>query len=158
VFTRVRHWTLSWARWNQSTPSNPLSLRSLHLRLCVPSGFYEGSIWLLSFCSQEWVGLLWEVTVFSNSHRAVILKGVARNVLVEWLALLLRIREFPGQISARRPATLTEFFRGCPQSLQANSGIAPSIRPRPLPSISYPIHYSLSSSHSMLRLSYWKRR
>jgi hypothetical protein len=28
VFTRARHWSLSWARWIQSTPSHPISLLS----------------------------------------------------------------------------------------------------------------------------------
>jgi hypothetical protein len=28
VFTRIRHWTLFWARWIQFTPSHPTSLRS----------------------------------------------------------------------------------------------------------------------------------
>jgi len=39
VFTRVHHWSLSWARWIQSTPSHPLSLRFIsHLCLGLPSG------------------------------------------------------------------------------------------------------------------------
>jgi hypothetical protein len=28
VFTRAHHWSLFWARWIQSTPSHPVSLRS----------------------------------------------------------------------------------------------------------------------------------
>jgi hypothetical protein len=28
VFTRARHWSLSWAKWIQSTPSHPFSLKS----------------------------------------------------------------------------------------------------------------------------------
>jgi hypothetical protein len=49
VFTRARHWFLSWARWIQSTPAHPISLRhililSSHLRLgftscLLPLGF-----------------------------------------------------------------------------------------------------------------------
>jgi hypothetical protein len=35
-----------------------------------------------------------------------------------------------------------EAFRGYPQTLQANAGIVPIIRPRPLPSVSFPIRYS----------------
>jgi hypothetical protein len=43
VFTEALHWSLSWARLIQSTPSYPLSLRSIsilsnHLRLGLPSG------------------------------------------------------------------------------------------------------------------------
>jgi hypothetical protein len=29
VFTGARYWSLSWARWIQSTPSHPISLRSI---------------------------------------------------------------------------------------------------------------------------------
>jgi len=29
VFTRARHYSLSWARWTQSTPSYPISPRSI---------------------------------------------------------------------------------------------------------------------------------
>jgi hypothetical protein len=43
---------------------------------------------------------------------------VEPNVVVEWLTLLRRI-----QISARRPAILTEVFRSFFQSLEANAGI-----------------------------------
>jgi hypothetical protein len=43
VFTRTLQWSLSWARSTQSTPSHPISLRSIlilstHLRLGLPSG------------------------------------------------------------------------------------------------------------------------
>jgi len=29
VFTRARHWSLSWARWIHSIPSHPMSLNSI---------------------------------------------------------------------------------------------------------------------------------
>jgi hypothetical protein len=43
VFTRVLHWSLSWARPMQSVPPYPICLRSIlilspHLRLGLPSG------------------------------------------------------------------------------------------------------------------------
>jgi hypothetical protein len=43
AFTRALHWSLFWARWIQSIPSHPISLRSIlmlstHLRLRLPSG------------------------------------------------------------------------------------------------------------------------
>jgi hypothetical protein len=45
VFTRVCHFSLSWARWIQSTNSQPISLRpiptlSSHQRLGLPSGLF----------------------------------------------------------------------------------------------------------------------
>jgi hypothetical protein len=43
--------------------------------------------------------------------------------VVEWLTLLLRIREVQGSNFVRRPAI--EVFRGSPQSLQANTEIGP---------------------------------
>jgi hypothetical protein len=44
VFTKARHWTLSWASWIQFVPSIPISLRSIlmlsfYLRLGHPRGF-----------------------------------------------------------------------------------------------------------------------
>jgi hypothetical protein len=43
-----------------------------------------------------------------------------------------------------RLTILTEVFHGFPKSLQANAGIVPCVRLQPLPSISFPIHYSLT--------------
>jgi hypothetical protein len=45
VFTRALHWSLSWAISIQSTPSHPISVRSIlilstHLRLGLPSGLF----------------------------------------------------------------------------------------------------------------------
>jgi hypothetical protein len=45
VFTRARHWSLSWGRWIQSTPCHSISLRSIlipsyHLWLDLPSGLF----------------------------------------------------------------------------------------------------------------------
>jgi len=40
AFKSASHWTLSWAMWNQPTPSHPISLKSIlifsHLRLFLP--------------------------------------------------------------------------------------------------------------------------
>jgi hypothetical protein len=69
--------------------------------------------------------------------------------VVRWLTLLLHIRDVPG--SNISPET------GCPdwafpgfffQFLQANAGIVPSVRPRPLLSTSFSFH--LSPFHLML--------
>jgi hypothetical protein len=39
---------------------------------------------------------------------------------------------------------MTEVSHDFPQSLQANAGIVPQIRPLPLPFMSFPIHYPLT--------------
>jgi hypothetical protein len=62
------------------------------------------------------------------------------NVVIEWLVLLLRIWKVTGSNIASESWLR---FCGFPQSFQANARIVPEMRPRPLPSISFPIHYSL---------------
>jgi hypothetical protein len=47
------------------------------------------------------------------------------------------------QISTRRLVVLKEASCGFPPSYQVNSDTVPQIRPRPIPSKSFPIHYSL---------------
>jgi hypothetical protein len=47
------------------------------------------------------------------------------SVVVMWLTLLLRIGRSQVQISAWRPAILTEDFRDFPVSLQVNAGTVP---------------------------------
>jgi hypothetical protein len=42
--------------------------------------------------------------------------------MVDWLTLLLRIRQVPGS-NLGLETDFTEFLLGCPQSLQENSGI-----------------------------------
>jgi hypothetical protein len=49
----------------------------------------------------------------------------ATNVVVEWLTLLHRIREFPGSNLRVQIGYLIEFVRGFSQSLQANAGVVP---------------------------------
>jgi len=60
------------------------------------------------------------------------------TVMVEWLTLLFRIWEVPGSDFG-----YPELFSGFTQSLQANVGIIPQIKPRPLSSTSFPMHLSL---------------
>jgi hypothetical protein len=48
VFTKARHWTLSWASWIQIAPSIPISLKSMlilssHVRLGLPTGYLRAS-------------------------------------------------------------------------------------------------------------------
>jgi hypothetical protein len=48
VFTRARHWSLSWDSWMQSTPSIPISLRSILIlssHICI----HSSSEWSLPF-------------------------------------------------------------------------------------------------------------
>jgi hypothetical protein len=81
----------------------------------------------------------------------------ASNVEVEWLTLLLRIREVPVSnlgLENGYPDWGYSCFR---QSLQANARMVPKIRPWPLPSTSIPIHYSHIIPHSTLySLRYWE--
>jgi hypothetical protein len=60
-----------------------------------------------------------------HSARTVIPQEGARNVVVGWLTLLLRIREVPCSILARPLAILIEMFNVFPQSRHANAGIVP---------------------------------
>jgi hypothetical protein len=48
---------------------------------------------------------------------------VQPNVIVEWLTLVLSMRDVPCQTWAQRPAIMTEIFRGYPQSFQTDVGI-----------------------------------
>jgi hypothetical protein len=58
--------------------------------------------------------------------------SILLNVVVEWLTLLLHIREVLGS-----DVILTEVYHGFTQSLQANAGIVPYISPQLLPSTSF---------------------
>jgi hypothetical protein len=64
------------------------------------------------------------------------------NVLVEWIALLLRIWVVPdsnlGPETGRADRSFVVFL-----SPQANDEMVPKIRPRLPPSAAFPIHYSL---------------
>jgi len=69
----------------------------------------------------------------------------------ERAAVLLNcIRQGLGSNLAGAPTFLTGVCYGFPQYLQANTKTVSQIRPRPLPSTSFLIYYSLSSSTSML--------
>jgi len=50
VFTRARHWTLSWVRWLHSTSSHLVFkirfVSILHLCQCFPSGHLRRHVWL----------------------------------------------------------------------------------------------------------------
>jgi hypothetical protein len=59
------------------------------------------------------------------------------------VCLLLVFRRYPVRISAQLPTIRNEDFRGFPQCFQINARIVHEIRPRPLPSTSFPIHYLL---------------
>jgi hypothetical protein len=90
--------------------------------------------WLLTTTSMYY-HVFWARTVriyFSQIHFSIVLPDVA----VLWLSLLLCTRKISGSnlcFDWRSSSIL--------QSLQANTGTVPQIRPRPLPSTSSPIHY-----------------
>jgi hypothetical protein len=63
-----------------------------------------------------------------------------------WSTRLHSIREIRVQILARWSAISTKIFRGFSQYLHSNTSTVPSMSSRPLPSTSFPIHYSLSPS------------
>ena len=54
------------------------------------------------------------------------------------------------RISRSRPVILNEVFCGFLQCFQANAGIVAQIRIRPLPSVFFPIYFSVLYSHSTL--------
>jgi hypothetical protein len=75
-------------------------------------------------------------------HFAII-KILWLDFMVEWLTLLLRIRGYWVQISARRRAITTDGFRGFPSPSKRIPGLYLEIRPLPLPSELISIHHSL---------------
>jgi hypothetical protein len=56
-------------------------------------------------------------TTYSLFYHVYYYSHLSPKVVVQWLVLLVRIRMVLAQISARRPAILTEGFRTFPQSL-----------------------------------------
>jgi hypothetical protein len=68
VFTGVRHWSVSWARWTQLILPHPISLRSIlilfsHIRLGLPSGLFLSGLPIinlhaLSFFPVRAIGLV----------------------------------------------------------------------------------------------------
>jgi hypothetical protein len=75
----------------------------------------------------------------------------------EWLLLLIWIWEVTSSNLDLEMDILIEGFRGFPKFFQENAGIVPWIRPRPLSTTSFPIHYS--SYHSTIHnLRYWQGR
>jgi hypothetical protein len=62
-------------------------------------------------------------------------------VAAEWLAFLLRIRKISGSNLGTQTGHLTEVL--VMVSSHAKAGTVPQIRPRPFPSTSNPIYYSL---------------
>jgi len=77
VFAKTRHWSLSWARWLQSTTSPPISLRSIlivpsHLHLDLraglfTSGFRPKFVWIYHLslmrttCPAHLNNILWSI-------------------------------------------------------------------------------------------------
>jgi hypothetical protein len=73
------------------------------------------------------------------------------NVVVEWLTLLLRIREVPDSnmgLKTGYPGRFLVFF----QSFQGNAGIVPYVRSRPFLPHTFQFITQLSPSHSKLHI------
>jgi hypothetical protein len=66
---------------------------------------------------------------------------VSPTVAVEWLILLLHVREILGSNLGPETGSSRRGFLGFPQSFHSNTGIVPSVKPQPLPSISLPMYY-----------------
>jgi hypothetical protein len=66
--------------------------------------------------------------------------------LVQAVSLLTLLWRCPVRISSGTQTSLTEIFRGSPQSPLENSEIIPKIRPRPINFPSFEIHYALHPS------------
>jgi hypothetical protein len=64
------------------------------------------------------------------------------NVADEWLTFILRIRNVHGSNLGFGTGYFDWCFPWFSQFLQANAGIAPKIRPRPLPYVYFPNHHS----------------
>jgi hypothetical protein len=67
VFTRARHWSVSWARWLESTTSHPVSLRSVILFIHIYT--YRHDLLTRASCVQREcltlceVGTIWYLPV-----------------------------------------------------------------------------------------------
>jgi hypothetical protein len=75
--------------------------------------------------------------------RSTIRKETERHVAVEWLTLLLRIREVPGANLGPRTCYSDRFFVVFPSPSRRIPGYCLKIRPRPLPYKSFAAHHSL---------------
>jgi hypothetical protein len=64
------------------------------------------------------------------------------NVVVEWLTLLLHIREVPGSYLYPEAGYLVRVFSWFSSVCGGKSRIVPRIRQRPLPFTYFPIHNS----------------
>jgi hypothetical protein len=67
-------------------------------------------------------------------------KSVLSNIVVLWLAFLLRVLMSQVRLPIRVPATLTEIFSGFKHNLQTNAGIEPLDGPRPLSFTSFEVY------------------
>jgi hypothetical protein len=78
---------------------------------------------------------------------------VTHSLLAEVESILTCIQEVPGANPARHTYCPDWALSWFPLSLEANARIVSLIRPRPLPSTSFPIHYSLLTNQSKLSMN-----
>jgi hypothetical protein len=120
VFRTARHWSLSWVRWIQSTPSHPTSLRSIlissHLRLGLrlgvfPSSFMPKILYKFHYtvemlCMINWKGYGWKrLWLILRCHSMFCLQEQSKTT-----KNLRQCNRHPGRIS--KPAPLPEFESG----------------------------------------------
>jgi hypothetical protein len=122
VFTTGHHWSLSWARWTQSTPSYPVSLRrililSSHLRLDLSFKFSShkvecytahrhNNVWLFLLLSPQRSVVRKPRSTTEIRQRGTTAKRFASvNFLVEFTRLLAKLIAAPYWLSYADPQT-----------------------------------------------------
>jgi len=73
VFASTRHLTISWARWIQATPFNPIALKSILILSTILSLVFS-KIFLPVFCNHFWSPVyqlgtvVWDIFAGSSFH------------------------------------------------------------------------------------------
>jgi hypothetical protein len=161
VFTRTCYWTISWARWIQSTASPPIYLKSISvlfvhwclgvIRCLFPSGSpIRSNNWSVkcrhqsSFCHEFWK--YWYIASLNTWACSV----PVLNSVEELAVALLHIQVVPGYCLS------LEVFCDFLRFVEANAKIVLQIRWRTVLSTSLQfIIYELSCQLTLHILGYW---